>query len=197
MNVFRNSFFVVDTPDKGEFGISFGTLFILLTKSVNTFLKLVDTCVCVCVCAHVPLCILFDWLQVCVCVCVCARACICSLWMMVCVCVLCEWLCVCVCVCTCACMCFIEWLHVCVCVHVLFTSLPVTPDESFQHAQFILGCYFLTHLYMRFCDQVGFYFVPFFHVFQTKSYWVPVILRDIQVCLYSTTFFEFVWLYEP
>ena len=68
-------------------------------------------------------------------------------------------------------------------MHVLFTSLPVTPDKSFLHAQFILGCYFLTHLYMCFCDHVGFCLEPFFHVFLTKFYWVPVILRDIQVCL--------------
>ena len=116
----------------------------------------------------------------------------------VCVCVCCLNDCVCVYVCAHvhACVSLNDCMFVCVCafMHVLFTSLPVTPDESFLHVQFILGCYFLTHLYMRFCDQVGFCFVPFFHVFLTKFYWVPVILREIQVCLYSTPFFKFVWL---
>ena len=84
MNVFRNSFFVVDTPDKGEFGISFGTLFVLLTKSVITFLKLVDTCVFFCVCGVFFVCVcvhaclyvfsLTDCKCVCVCVCVCVHA---------------------------------------------------------------------------------------------------------------------------
>ena len=71
MNAFRNSFFVVDTPDKGEFGMSFGTLFVLLTKSVITFLKLVDACVCVCVHARNYVFSLAD----CKCVCVCMYVC--------------------------------------------------------------------------------------------------------------------------
>ena len=127
MNVFRNSFFVVDTPDKGEFGISFGTLFVLLTKSVITFLKLVDTCVfflcvcvCVCVCARAraPLCILFDWLQVCVCVCVRTHVFALCEWWCVCVCALFEWLCVCVYVCARvhACVSLNDCMFVCVCV---------------------------------------------------------------------------------